>query len=56
MLAVTTKENAALLANSALFVDLSPKALEFLAERANRLDLERGHTIFHQQDEGTRST
>lgn len=49
---VTTKDNAALLANSALFVDLAPKALEFLAERAIRLDLERGHTIFHQRDEG----
>jgi len=49
---VTTKDNAALLANSALFVDLAPKALEFLAERAIRLDLERGHTIFHQGDEG----
>ncbi|MGZ8631698.1 MAG: cyclic nucleotide-binding domain-containing protein, partial [Actinomycetota bacterium] len=49
---MTTKDNAALLANSALFVDLAPKALEFLAERAIRLDLERGHTIFHQRDEG----
>jgi CRP/FNR family cyclic AMP-dependent transcriptional regulator len=49
---VTTKDNAALLANSALFVDLAPKALEFLADRAIRLDLERGRTIFHQRDEG----
>lgn len=49
---VTTKDNASLLANSALFVHLSPKALEFLAERANRLELERGHLIFRQGDEG----
>ena len=49
---MTTQENARLLANSALFVDLSSKALDFLAERANRLDLDRGHMIFRQGDGG----
>jgi CRP-like cAMP-binding protein len=49
---VTTFDNAAFLANSALFVDLAPKALDFLAERANRIELERGQTIFRQGDEG----
>jgi CRP-like cAMP-binding protein len=49
---VTSADSATLLANSALFADLAPKALDFLAERANQLDLERGHTLFHQGDEG----
>src|SRR5688572_23766055 len=49
---VTKNGNAPLLANSALFVDLAPKALEFLAERATRLEFERGRHIFRQGDEG----
>ena len=49
---MTTLDNAELLASSALFVDLEPRALGFLAERANRIELDRGHTIFRQGDEG----
>ena len=45
-------ENASLLASSLLFVDLVPRALDFLAERAIRLDLDRGQRIFHQGDDG----
>jgi CRP-like cAMP-binding protein len=45
-------ENASLLASSLLFVDLAPRALDFLAERAIRLDLDRGQRIFHQGDDG----
>ena len=49
---MTATDNAPLLANSALFVDLAPKALQFLAERATRLEFERGRHIFRQGDEG----
>jgi CRP-like cAMP-binding protein len=49
---VTTPDNASLLANSALFADLTPQALGFLAEHATRLDYERGRTIFRQGDDG----
>ncbi len=49
---MTSLDNAMLLANSALFADLQPKALEFLAERATRLELQRGQAIFHQGDGG----
>lgn len=49
---MASSDNAALLANSALFVDLAPKGLEFLAEHASRLDFERGRTIFQQGEQG----
>lgn len=49
---MTTPDNASLLANSALFADLTPQALGFLAEHATRLDYERGRTIFRQGDDG----
>lgn len=49
---MTSQDNAKLLGNSALFADLAPKALEFLAERATRIELERGRTIFRQEDPG----
>ena len=50
--AVTSPDQASLLANSALFADLEPTALDFLAERATRVEFERGRTIFRQGDEG----
>ena len=49
---MTTSGNGPLLANSALFVDLAPKALEFLAERATRLEFDRGRHVFRQSDQG----
>jgi CRP-like cAMP-binding protein len=49
---VTVSDNAKLLSNSALFAELAPTALEFLAERATRITYERGRTIFHQGDAG----
>lgn len=45
-------DNVSLLAGSALFADLAPQALRFLAERANRVDLARGEVVFHEGDEG----
>lgn len=45
-------DNAALLANSALFVDLAPKGLAFLAEHASRMVFDRGRTIFQQGEQG----
>ena len=50
--AVTAPDQASLLANSALFADLEPTALDFLADRATRVEYERGRTIFRQGDEG----
>jgi CRP/FNR family cyclic AMP-dependent transcriptional regulator len=44
--------NVSLLAGSALFADLAPQALRFLAERANRVDLARGEIVFHEGDDG----
>lgn len=49
---MTQQGDATLLASSALFQDLAPKALEFLAERATSVAFDRGHTIFRQGDEG----
>jgi CRP-like cAMP-binding protein len=49
---VDPRDNASLLAGSALFTDLAPQALGFLAERATRIELARGEVLFHEGDEG----